>query len=890
LRTVLTLLVLACTVPLGVFGGVLIWSFWQEQHDNIDRQSVDTARAIMIAVDEQTRSTQVALNVLDASLTDDEIIGPPFVDLARRVMSRQIGWQSVWLADPSGILVAGTDGTPGADAPGIIGTHWVERLVAAGRPIVTDVAEDHPRHQFFVVVAVPVMRNGQVLYALGVRVNASTYSDVLRRQNAPADGVVTLLDTSRHIVARTRNEDAYVGGLPSPNFLQTSKTITEGSWRETLLEGTAAFASLSRSPRSDWVVGIGLPSAPLESLIRKSLWILVALWLGVIVIGAAAAVVLGRHIVSTLALAASNAHALARGDHVQPAASYIREMQDLSSGLLDASAILDQRHAERDRAERDRELALTAEQAARAASQQHEARLAVTLNSIGDAVITTDPDGLVTMLNPVAQALTGWTDAAAVGTPITQVFDIVNEVTRKAAENPVAKVFREGRIVGLANHTVLRARHGREVPIEDSASPIRDAAGTLLGVVLVFRDVTEQREAERQRVAMLQQEQTARKQAEALNRSKDEFVATVSHELRTPLNAIYGWVRLLRGGTLDEAARARAIEVIERNTRVQTQLVDDLLDMSRIITGNLRLESRRFDLQPVVEAAVEAVRPSTEARHLTLDLRTQPGGVQVHGDPDRLQQVVWNLLTNSIKFTPKDGRIDVSLDVEGSDAVIRVRDTGIGIEPDVLPYIFDRFRQGVSSDSRAHTGLGIGLALVQHLVGMHGGSVEASSSGKDQGAVFTIKLPALGGSAVAGSFSGTARDAQTLSTRPLGDLKVLVVDDEADARDLASVVLREAGATVVEAGSVKDAIAALDGFSPDAIVTDIAMPHGTGYDLLTQVRAASPPLAAPVLALTAYSHIEDRERALNAGFTAHLGKPVEPQALVHAVAAAVGRR
>jgi PAS domain S-box-containing protein len=733
------------------------------------------------------------------------------------------------------------------------------------------------------VVAVPVVRSGEVRSVLAAQIRSTSLSDILRRQNPPPNGVIAVVDGASQIMARTRREAELVGKPPSPDFSAMLTRTSEGSWRSTLLEGIPAYASMSRSPVTGWTVGIGLPVSELERPIRGSMWQLGLVGVATLAIGVLCALVLSGFIVRALTGAATAARALARGEPVIPRRSRIAEVDEMSTGLLEAATILDARIRERDQA-------LLAERVARSASEKDEARLNVTLRSIGDAVITTDPAGTVTMLNPVAQALTGWTEAAAVGQPIETVFSIVEEETGRPVENPVSKVFREGRIVALANHTVLMARDGRQTSIEDSAAPIRAADGTLIGIVLVFRDASDRREAERHRQALLQREQDARREAEALSRSKDEFVATVSHELRTPLNAIFGWVRLLRSGNLNDAQRAHALEVVERNTRAQAQLIEDLLDMSRIITGNLRLEMRRVDLANVVRSAVDSVKPAAEAKELGLSLELDPRVGPISGDADRLQQVVWNLLTNCVKFTPRGGRIAVSLHAEGTDAVLRVSDSGIGIAPDLLPHVFERFRQGTSSASRAHGGLGIGLALVRHLTELHGGTATAESAGEGRGSTFTVRIPMLGARAVAEQPTALApeslADPRSATLQGLG---ILVVDDDADARDLISTALRYAGGEVLPAASARDALELMRTRTPDVIVSDIAMADGTGHDLVRHIRANTQLAHIPAIALTAYGRVEDRERALNAGFNFYIVKPVEPLHLVHAVATAVGR-
>jgi PAS domain S-box-containing protein len=383
--------------------------------------------------------------------------------------------------------------------------------------------------------------------------------------------------------------------------------------------------------------------------------------------------------------------------------------------------------------------------------------------------------------------------------------------------------------------------------------------------------------------------QEARRAAEAANRAKDEFLATLSHELRTPLSPILGWVRLLRSGDLDEAASARGLEVIERNVRAQTQLIEDLLDVSRIITGKLRLEVRPMDLIAVVEAGIDAVRPAAEAKGIKIESRLDPLASAMVGDPDRLQQVVWNLVSNAVKFTPKDGRVEVELARVDTHARLRVRDTGKGIQPAFLPHVFDRLRQADSTSTRAHGGLGIGLAIVRHLVELHGGTVGAESGGEGKGATFTVELPI---SATAGTLR-TAPEGRAEDDGPvrLDGVRVIVVDDEADTRDLLSFSLRNYGAEVRALGSASEALAAIQQDKPDVLVSDIGLPGDDGYALIRKVRALDEERGGrvPAAALTAYAKDEDRHRAIAAGFQAHVTKPVELAELASVVASLAGR-
>jgi signal transduction histidine kinase len=385
-----------------------------------------------------------------------------------------------------------------------------------------------------------------------------------------------------------------------------------------------------------------------------------------------------------------------------------------------------------------------------------------------------------------------------------------------------------------------------------------------------------------------------RRQAEEANRMKDEFLATLSHELRTPLNAMLGWAQVLRLGKLDPEASARALETIERNARSQAQLIADLLDVSRIITGKLRLDLQPVELRRSIEAALESVRPGADAKGVVLDVALDRLTSPVMGDSDRLQQVVWNLLSNAIKFTPPGGQVRVRLRESGGSAEIRVEDTGVGIRADFLPYVFDRFRQAESTITRSHGGLGLGLSIVRHMVELHGGSTAVHSDGEGTGATFIVRLPVRQASAgspesLDETLDGKARvwSAHGLLT----GLRVLVVEDEDDTRDLLAISLEQCGARVTAVSTVADALASFEPSPPDVLVSDLAMPDEDGFALIRQIRArpASQGGSVPAAALTAYARTEDRARALAAGFQRHLPKPLDPSDLIAVVAGLAGR-
>ncbi len=410
-------------------------------------------------------------------------------------------------------------------------------------------------------------------------------------------------------------------------------------------------------------------------------------------------------------------------------------------------------------------------------------------------------------------------------------------------------------------------------------------------------EIAERKQAEEERAQLLVREQAARAEAEQANRTKDEFLATLSHELRTPLSAILGWSHLVRTGKLDEPQMTRALETIERNARSQSQLIDDLLDVSRIITGKLQIELRSVNLSSVIEAAIDAVRPAFAANDIHLEMVMESKTCLVTGDANRLQQIFWNLFSNAVKFTPQGGRVRVGLERSDSRARISVSDSGIGIKPDFLPYIFDRFRQADGSTTRVHGGLGLGLAIVKHLVELHQGTVEVESKGTDQGSTFTVSLPiAIAESmGVLDNVTVLEREGNGLPagfSELLNGLRILVVDDELDSRELITAILTHCGSEVKCSESAAEAIEAFRNWKPDLLVSDIGMPTEDGYSLIQKLRKMRSKWARemPAVALTAYATVEDRDRALDAGFQVHVAKPIEPEALVRSVAGVAGRK
>jgi PAS domain S-box-containing protein len=481
----------------------------------------------------------------------------------------------------------------------------------------------------------------------------------------------------------------------------------------------------------------------------------------------------------------------------------------------------------------------------------------VTLSSIGDAVITTDTQGTVTFLNPVAELMTGWKTAEACGQPLEKVFNIINEETRQPASNPVHKVLREGMVVALANHTALIARDGTERGIEDSAAPIKDAAGSICGAVMVFHDVTERRRAEK-----------ALKEA---GKRKDEFLAMLAHELRNPLVPIRNGLKVLSLAGNNPIMVENTRSMMDQALNQLVRLVDDLLDVSRITTGKLQLRKQRVELAAVVQSAVETSRPLIdEQRHkLTITLPQAP--VLLDADPTRLAQVFANLLNNAAKYSEEGGAIALSAERQGEEVVARVTDNGIGIPTEHLPRIFEMFAQVDTAFERSQGGLGIGLALVQGLVEMHGGRIAARSDGPGKGSEFVVRLPLVSTQPLPGS--QPANDEGEESS-PGATCRILIVDDNRLSSKSTAMLLRLMGHELATAQDGIEGIECARTFRPDVILLDIGLPRLNGYETARRIREQPWGRNVFLIAVTGYGQDEDRRRALAAGFDYHLVKPV----------------
>ncbi len=730
------MLTAAGILPVAVMAGIGLYALAVQQRAQTRAVGLELARSVAAAIDAETSSSVEVLEAISTSLTLDRRDIAGFRESARRVLRLQKNWEAIVLADPSGKALLDTRLPSGAAIPPLADTDSFQRAVRTRAPAIGDLVQG-PLGEWLFAVRVPAVRGDRLRFVVTAFVRPEEVRSVLTLQHVPADWVISIVDAKGLRVARSRAHEENIGGRLSSSVQKVvAQGGSSGFGLAEALEGERIYTPWARIGNTGWIAVLGIPAAPIEQAVNRSL------------------AVLGGGVLFSLLLAAATALWLAH-----------------------------------------------------------------------------------------------------------------------SVNRPMAALREAARALG---------RRQTPLPPTTSIQEIREVAETLASA----SDELGRFQAEREE--LLRKERAARQAAEAADRAKEEFMAVLSHELRTPLNAVYGWARMLQSGELKgEALVTRAVDAIVRNADVQVQLIDDLLDLSRITSGKMHLDVRQVEMEKVLQGAHDAVRPAAEAKAIRLETYIDPQAGRVAGDASRLQQVVWNLLMNAVKFTPRGGNVRLHLRAANSHVEIVVTDTGQGIAPDMLPHVFERFRQADSSTTRKHGGLGLGLALVKHLVELHGGTVQAQSAGQDQGATFIVTLPC------------TAPDSSiTLRPPPFTDssseggivrldgVRVLVVDDDKDAVKLSEAILARAGAEVRTCLRAEEALDALKQWQPDVLVSDIEMPGEDGYSLIRKVRALAADEGGdtPAVALTAYGRMQDRHRAIAAGYDMHVPKPVDPGELTAIIA------
>jgi PAS domain S-box-containing protein len=1036
LRWHLVLLVLGALLPLVVFAAVVVYRLAESERAATDRRLLRSAHDLSLALDRELQSTVKTLSALAESERLDGEDLRAFHAESKRVLKTQPAWQDLILLTPDGQQVSNTNMDWGTPLPTALEAESLRRVVERKQPAVGALTAGKLRPGLTFSVRVPVLRGGEVRYVLTAVITPDALASVVGLRGQPNEEWARVIaDTQGVIVARSRQQEQYVGTRVKDFFLQRMRESDEGLFHDVARDGTNVYVAYSHASSSNWTTAVAVPAEVVESPARATTAAVLGLGLGLLSLSTLGAFVISRHVRRGLLAAAEAAETMSRGERPQAFTSNVKEVAQLGRALQHSAALLAQHERGRDEQLARADAARAEAESARRGQEdllknlrESEARLQLVADHAPVLITYCDAECRYKFVNEPYAGRFGLRPSELVGRPVRELlgpeayaaiepyvdavlrgerveyetevpyaqlgarhmwvayapeFDAAGGVTgfvsailditeRKRAEerlreseerfgkafesSPLALTItslKTGRLLEV-NETFARlsgytreeavgrttlelglwaepADRAAELAVVVQQGRIRDVeyrfrmknGRELVGMLsaeqieiggdpcalTVIEDVTERKRAEAERDQMLEREKTLRAEAEKANRLKDEFLATVSHELRTPLTAILGWAHMLEASDLDQKTALHAVAVIKRNALQQEQIVEDILDVSRVITGKLRLESELVELTPVVQAALDTIAPAAEAKGLRLHSSLDPEAA-VTGDAARLRQVVWNLLANAVKFTPAGGEVRASVERLLTHVRVEVSDTGQGIVPEFLPFAFDRFRQADMGTTRQHGGLGLGLSIVRHLVEAHGGSVHAYSAGEGQGATFTVDLPlaaeaeqpsAPRAEAHAAQAQGTAKPGgpqappaavgeKEEALPPLVGMRVLAVDDDADTLEMLSLFLRRAGAEVAGAATADAALEALGRFRPDVLVADIAMPEVDGYELLRRVRALGAERGGltPAVAVTAYAGEADRARALRSGFQAHLPKPVEPDALIQAVASLAG--
>ena len=879
-----------------VFALIVSILFARRERATFERGATQRTLALVTAVDGELKASVTTLEALGTSRHLDTDDLRAFYEDAGRVLTGQADWFTINLTLPSGQQVVNGLRPLGTTLPLVPDRESFEQALRTGKPAVGHVVRGPLTNEPQFAVRVPIIRRGVTKYVLSAVIKPASISRLLASQGLPPDWVGVVLDGHTRIVTRTVAPERTVGELASESLRAALARAPAGWFSGSTIEGTRVYTPYNRSDWSGWTVAMGIPAAAVEEGARTMLGTMAIGLLGAAGLAVLVAFLVGRRIATPIAALASAAETLGRGEPTATLPSTrVEEVASLGRAFGEAARLLERRSARLAHLQAISDIGLRhdgLDQLLRELLPRLrtalEADTATILLLSEDATHLTpvSSDGLREEIEadvrvPVGRGVSGriaQSDRGLVVDDLTMV-DVFSPYLRDRVKALAGVPLRIGeRLVGVLHVGAAGTRRFTDGDLE------------------LLRQAGERVARAIERAQLVERERQARAEAESASRSKDEFLAVLSHELRTPLNAIFGWARMLQSGRLEGDTTAQALDVIVRNANMQVQLIDDLLDVSRIAAGSMRLDVQPVDLHAVVQAALDAVRPAAAAKEIRLQSVLDPRAVGATGDPGRLQQVVWNLLVNAVKFTPKGGRVQVHLQRINSHVEVVVSDTGQGIRPEMLPHVFERFRQADSTSTRAHAGLGIGLALVRHLVELHGGTVRAESPGEGQGARFTVSLPlaaVIAPEATADTrVNPTARTLVRAMPGPsLRGVRVLAVDDDRDSLDLIGRIVTGATGEIRTCASAAAGLRVLEDWRPDVLVSDIEMPGEDGYALIQKVRRldASQGGKTPAVALTAYGRTEDRLRTLSAGYSMHVPKPVDPVELATIIASLAGR-
>lgn len=703
LRYHLIALVVIALVPALVFAALVVRSLGREQRESVEEGLQATVRALAVAVEREIDASVRALDVLGTSTTLDRGDLRSFYEQAMRVLQGAEFWYVVALTDAHGQILVSTTRPFGVPLPSIADRDYIRHVIRSGRPAVSDLIAGRTTGQLNVTVAVPVLRSGTLRYILFAAIRPQSLGGILAAQRIPADWIAGIADTRQVLIARNRNPEEFAGQDLIEPVKQAARAAAAGTGRFPVLDGRHVYAAWQRMTPLGWTVTLGVPASSVDVPLRRSMWRLALGGLLAILIGATLAIVLGRRISGAMSRLMSGAVALGHGAIPGCPSSAIKEVYAVGQAMGRAGHTIGERTAE---------------------VQSSQAKLKRLVDSSLIGVLVREGDR-ITDANDAFLRMVGYSRADLErGTLLWPNLTPPEYATAGVTARAAAR--RTG--AGVSYEKEYIRKDGTRVPVLVGLVLLDDARQEWVAFVL---DLTERNR--------LEAERTLRIQAETANRAKDEFLAVLSHELRTPLGAVLNSVRVLQRGVLGQPQAAAMLDRIDRSSRLQARLIEDLLDASRIVAGKLKVDKKPITLRPIVDAAVSVLRPEAEAKGVKMRTALDVQSPSVLGDPDRLQQIALNLIANAIKFTPSGGHVDVSLRSGGGRAVVTVRDTGQGIDAELMPSIFDRFRQGDAGGRQG--GLGLGLAIVRHLVEAHGGTVRAESPGRGGGAVFTVEMP-----------------------------------------------------------------------------------------------------------------------------------------------------
>jgi signal transduction histidine kinase len=896
LRSSLFGLTAATLFPMVAFALVATNLLVRHERTTFERGATERTLALLTAIDASLNSSIASLEVLATSRHLDSGDLRAFHADAGRVLRSQPDWFTVNLALPSGQQVVNGLRPYDADLPAIRDRESLEQAFRTGQPVVGRLVHGPLTNQPQFAVRVPVVRSGVTKYVLSAVIKPESIRRLLLAQKLPPDWVGVVLDGNMRIVARTAHQERTVGELASESLRAALSRAPEGWFQGSTIEGARVYTPYNRSAWSRWTIAMGIPAAAVEATPRGPIGVIAIGFLAAAGLAVFVSFLLGQRIAAPIAALAAAAKKLGRGrPPLRLPRTRIAEIAMLGRAFEKASGLLQRRAARLAHLQAISDIGLEHQRLdellrellprLRTALEADTATILL-VSDDGAELTPLSSDGLqeeveADMRVPVGAGVAGRIAQSENGLVIEDLttVDVISHFLADRVKSLAGVPLRiTGRLVGVLHVGAASTRHFTDEDLE----LLRQAGERVARAV--------------ERAQLVEREHAARAEAEAASRTKDEFLAVLSHELRTPLNAIFGWARMLQSGRLEREATTQALDIIVRNADMQVRLIDDLLDISRIVAGRMRLDVQPVDLRVVVQAALDAVEPAIAAKEIRLQSLLDPRAASATGDPSRLQQVVWNLLVNAVKFTPKGGRVEVLLRRVDSHVEIVVSDTGQGIRPELLPHIFERFRQADSSTTRAHAGLGLGLALVRHLVELHGGSVTAESPGEGKGARFTVTLP-LAATVIppdsgATRVSPAARAALPAPTGPsLRGVRVLAVDDDRDSLALVARIITDASGEARTASSATEGLRVLLSWHPDVLVSDIEMPGEDGYTFIRKVREldASEGGKTPAVALTAYGRTADRVRTLSAGYSMHVPKPVDPVELATIIASLAGR-